>query len=155
MKFIRRVRPRYALLALTALLLACSPRIDTHGQIPDPDALAEITPGVQTREQVRQLLGTPTGTGTLNDRRWYYLTRVTESISFYDSDLIGQDVLIIEFDDSGVVSEIYRYSVTEEHDIDIVERETPTQGKDLGILEQLFGDIGRYSGPGGRPAGRR
>ena len=32
-------------------------------------------------------------------------------------------------------------------DVDPVDRETPTEGRDLTLLQQLFGNIGKFSGP--------
>ncbi len=132
-------------LALVLGAAACTPRIDTQGHYPDPDALARIEPGVQGKEEVSALLGTPTIVGTLDPNRWYYVTRVTENVSFYDPKLMEEKVVVIGFDDNGRVKSVEGYDVNQETEVELVEQETPTQGKDLSFLEQLFGNLGRYS----------
>lgn len=115
--------------------------------MPKPDALAQIQPGLQTRAEVARLLGTPTSIGTLDGERWYYLTRVTENLAFYDPKQIDQRVVVVEFDGNDRVKDIHSYSVDEARRIDFVARETPTQGKDLSVLQQLFGNFGRFERP--------
>jgi outer membrane protein assembly factor BamE (lipoprotein component of BamABCDE complex) len=141
--------------AFAVLLASCTPQVATHGHVPNPDALTQIEPGVHTREDVFRLLGTPTAVGTLDNARWYYLTRVTENIAFYDPELVGQTVFVIEFDTRGVVTDLYDYDAQENDEIDMVDRETPTQGHDMSFFEQLFGDLGRFGREGGVPSGRK
>lgn len=154
-------RSPFLRIAAFALLLgaaACTPRIDTQGHYPDPDALARIQPGLQSKEEVSALLGTPTTVGTLDPNRWYYVTRITENISFYDPKLMEEKVVVIRFDDNGRVASLDAYDVDKESEIELVGRETPTQGKDLSFFEQVFGNLGRYtrapgSQGGGGPSG--
>ena len=141
---------RHALLgcALAALLLAgCEPIVHQQGHVSDPDALAEIEPGVQTREDVARLLGTPSSVGTFDDARWYYISRRTETTAFYEPDLIDQRVTVIAFDENGLVAEVTSLSLADARAIEPVEEESPTRGRELGIFEQLFGNIGRPVAP--------
>ena len=41
------------------------------------------------------------------------------------------------------VSDVLTYDIEDGQVVDYVARETPTRGRELGILEQLFGTIGR------------
>ena len=144
-------RDRRALLgcALAAALLAgCTPIVHQQGHISDPAALAEIKPGVQTREEVARLLGTPSAVGTFDDARWYYISRLTETTAFNAAELVDQSVVVIAFDESGVVTEVTSVATEEARAIDPVEEESPTRGRDLGLLEQLLGNIGRPTAPG-------
>ena len=146
-----RGRPlRHALLgcALAALLLAgCEPIVHQQGHMSDPEALAEIEPGVQTREDVARLLGTPSSVGTFDDANWYYISRRTETTAFYEPDLIDQRVTVIAFDDNGVVAEVTSLSLADARAVEPVEEESPTRGRELGFFEQLFGNIGRPIAP--------
>ena len=143
---IRRVRSRTARLvwlAAAVVAVGCAPRIDVHGHIGAPDALDGIRPGVQTQAQVAELLGTPTVVATFDDARWYYVTRRTETVSFYDPELIAQRVVVIAFDENGVVESVDSFAAEEARAIDPVDDETPTRGRSFGLLEQLFGNLGR------------
>ena len=141
---------RHALLgcALAAVLLAgCEPIVHQQGHVSDPEALAEIKPGVQTREDVARLLGTPSSVGTFDDARWYYISRRTETTAFYEPDLIDQRVTVIAFGENGRVAEVTSLSLADARAVEPVEEESPTRGRELGVLEQLFGNIGRPIAP--------
>ena len=146
---IRRMQPAPCFaLALSALvLLACSPIVATHGHRLDERALAQIEPGHSSRDEVAQLLGSPSSRATFGDSPWYYVSQRTEQMSFYQADITNQDVVVISFDDQGVVSSIERHGLDAAREIELVSRETPTSGSELGILEQFVGNIGRFNAP--------
>ena len=130
--------------ALAAALLAgCTPIVHQQGHVSDPEALAEIKPGVQTRAEVARLLGTPSAVGTFDDARWYYISRRTETEAFNAPELVDQSVIVIAFDESGVVAEVTSVSTEEARAVVPIDEETATRGRELGLLEQLFGNIGR------------
>jgi outer membrane protein assembly factor BamE (lipoprotein component of BamABCDE complex) len=60
-------------------------------------------------------------------------------------------VLIIKFDKKGVVSDVEKKTLKDGRDIAIVQRETPTTGSDISVIQQLFGNIGRFPGQVGGP----
>ena len=126
-----------------AVTVGCSPKLDVHGHVGDPEALAEIRPGVQTQDQVAELLGTPSAVATFDDARWYYITRRTETVAFYDPDLVSQQIVVIAFDEGGVVTEVASFAAEEAREIDPVDDESPTRGRTFSLLEQLLGNLGR------------
>lgn len=135
-----------AALALALSLAACVTRDEVRGYVPDEEALSAVKPGVHTREQVIEMLGSPSTVSTFTEHRdtWYYITRRTERFAFLDEKLVDQQVVAIAFDQSGRVSEITRLGTEDARDVNPVDRRTPTLGKELGFFEQLFGNIGRF-----------
>ena len=130
--------------ALAAALVAgCTPIVHQQGHVSDSEALAEIKPGVQTRAEVARLLGTPSAVGTFEDQHWYYISRRTETEAFNAPELVDQSVIVIAFDESGVVAEVTSVSTEEARAVVPIDEETATRGRELGLLEQLFGNIGR------------
>ena len=105
--------------------------------------MAEIRPGVQTRAEVAELLGTPTMVETFGDERWYYITRRTETLAFFDPELIEQKVVVIAFDDRDRVAEVAYLDAAAARNVEPVPGESPVRGRELGILEQLFGNLSR------------
>ncbi len=57
-------------------------------------------------------------------------------------------MLAVAFDDTGLVSELRQYTLEDGRIIDPVTRKTPTLGRELNIIEQLFGNIGRFNNAG-------
>src|SRR3990172_4252584 len=114
----RRPRPATAAIGAAALaaafaLAACQPRIDARGNLPDPDTVAQIQPGLRTRAGVADLLGSPSVEGTFDDKTWYYISGRTETYAFFAPKVVDQQVLVVEFDDAGLVSGVERYGVEE------------------------------------------
>src|SRR6185312_2391266 len=127
----------WLLLASVAALAACSPRIDQRGNLLDPDAVLAVQPGVQTKDQVAQLLGTPSTVATFDDKTWYYISKRTETTAFFPSDITDQQVLFVRFNDSNVVENLKFYRKKKAYEIEPVGRTTPTYGQKLTILQQL------------------
>src|SRR5271170_6854591 len=135
-----------SLLATLGAMAACAPMVDTRGNLPPTDVIATIQPGVTTRAQVTQLLGSPSTMGTFNERTWYYIGRKTETLAFLSPELTDQQVLVVKFDDSGVVQDLEKRGMEIAQNVSMNSAETPTAGHSLGFFEQLFGNIGRFSG---------
>jgi outer membrane protein assembly factor BamE (lipoprotein component of BamABCDE complex) len=139
-------RSAAALLFVAALgLPACAPEVSTHGYRFDEAALAQLEPGRTTRDGTLQLLGSPSSVATFDDRVWYYVSRRSERMSFYQDDVVDQKVMTITFDDRDVIQSIDRQSLEDAKEVALVDRETPTSGSELSILEQFIGNIGRFN----------
>jgi outer membrane protein assembly factor BamE (lipoprotein component of BamABCDE complex) len=139
--------PLRALVVASVLVTAaaCTPRIQQTGNLPDPVAVQEIQTGVHTRRDVASLLGSPSVVSTFQDSRWYYISQRQETIAFFAPEVVDQQVLEIRFNDEGTVQETQRYSLSDAEKVDPVGRETPTEGNEFSILQQLIGNIGRFS----------
>lgn len=138
------LKPLRTLLAVT-LVGACSPVITNHGHRLDPDVIAEIQPGVTSREEVFRLLGSPSSIGTFDSERWYYISQRTEELSFYQRELTEQDVLAVEFDAAGIVSDLGRRDLAQALAIEPAPERTETLGNELTLLQQLLGNVGRFN----------
>jgi outer membrane protein assembly factor BamE (lipoprotein component of BamABCDE complex) len=141
--------PRTLLLLalLGASLVACAPRQDYRGAQIDEDRLKEVRVGVSTEPQVGAALGSPSTTSTFPQwgTTWYYISSETEAVAFLAPEVIDQQVLAISFDKEGKVREIKRYGLKDGRQVAFVDRETPTKGKDITVLEQLLGNFGRFN----------
>jgi outer membrane protein assembly factor BamE (lipoprotein component of BamABCDE complex) len=135
------------LAAALSWLAACTGTIDQRGNLPDPERLQEIQPGVHGRQDVADIIGSPSTIGTFSDSKWYYISRRTSKLAFLEPKILDQRVIVIDFDDSGVVNDIVEYTSEDGQEIQIVSRTTPTAGQKLSVVKQLFGNIGRFNKP--------
>jgi outer membrane protein assembly factor BamE (lipoprotein component of BamABCDE complex) len=131
----------------TFALIACVPQVSNHGYRLDEAALAQVESGRTSREQVLQLLGSPSSVTTFDGSVWYYVGQRTERLSFYQEEVVNQDVVAIVFDDLGTVNRIDRHGLDRAQEVSLVDRETPTAGSELTVLEQFIGNIGRFNPP--------
>ena len=136
-------------------MAACTPALEQHGNLPDPDRLAQIKPGAQSRDDVAKLLGTPSSVGVFDGETWYYIASRTESFAFYDPKVLDRQVVAIDFDQRGVVKGVRRYGLKDGRKVAIIDRVTPTGGRKLTFLEQILGNFGRFNKGANAPTGRR
>lgn len=137
-----------AILGATALLTAisgCAPIRQTHGYVPAAAYVDDIKTGSDTRADVVAKIGRPGTSGAFSDTEWFYISRTTETVAFYAPETVEQTVLLVAFDDEGVVEEVERYGLEDGQVINLVTRITPTRGKRLTVLEQLLGNLGNVN----------
>jgi outer membrane protein assembly factor BamE (lipoprotein component of BamABCDE complex) len=144
-------------MALVGAATACENVVDQRGNMPSPERLAEVKPGRFTKSDITALLGTPASTSVFGDDRWYYISSKVETVAFFKPEELERQVVVIDFDRTGTVTDVRQLTLKDGKDVSMVARETPTAGRDLTVLEQLLGNIGKFnskakddaSGPGG------
>ena len=142
-------------LALACVTISgCAAEISARGNLPTEEKLSQVKPGL-TRDQVVQILGSPSSMATFSDQSWYYIGQKVEDYAFYRPKVLERQVLVIQFDDNGQVSEVARLDKDQGKEIEMVDRTTPAVARDLSIMQQIFGNLGRVpalpgsgSGPG-------
>jgi outer membrane protein assembly factor BamE (lipoprotein component of BamABCDE complex) len=147
MKRDRRSSPVLRVLAAAgaALLSACTANVSTHGHVVDPQALEQVRPGITSREEVARLLGSPSTVGTFDKERWFYVSQRNEVMSFYKADVTAQDVVRIDFDANGIVSDIRTHGLEMAQAIEPDPNKTRTLGNELGVVQQILGNLGRFN----------
>jgi len=141
---------RVAGLVLAAMigggLSGCAAEVENHGYAPDDALLAEITAGTDTRGSVRRKIGRPSTTGVFTDSGWYYVATTVEHYMYYEPTVSDRRVVAVLFDANDVVAAVNVYGLEDSRIIDLQTRTTPTHGRELTILQQLFGNLGTLSG---------
>ena len=130
--------------ALCVGLAACGGQVAVRGNMPDPELIAEIQPGGHRREDVVDKLGSPSTVSTFMDRKWYYIGQKVEQFAFMSPTVVERSVLVVSFDETGTVDDTLMYTLEDGQIIDPVSRKTPTEGRELTVLQQLFGNLGRF-----------
>jgi outer membrane protein assembly factor BamE (lipoprotein component of BamABCDE complex) len=137
------------LLALVAgTATACAADVNLHGNLPTKDEIAEIHPGKTTKAQVTQILGSPSSVGVFDPNHWYYISKRTRRVAFFDPTTLDQEVYIVEFDKGGVVKAVEHKGMKDGENISPAPGETPAPGRHLTFLEQLIGNVGRFNTEG-------
>jgi outer membrane protein assembly factor BamE (lipoprotein component of BamABCDE complex) len=147
------LRASVALAFAAISVAACVPTVDQRGNLPDPEKMAQIHPGTTTREQVTKILGTPSSIGVFDDKSWYYISRKTKQVAFLDPDVLDQQVYIVKFDGKGVVQGVDHKDLKDGREIEPAPGATPAPGRELTFLEQVLGNVGRFSKGGSSGSG--
>jgi outer membrane protein assembly factor BamE (lipoprotein component of BamABCDE complex) len=137
-----------AAIAAVSLVAACSADVAQRGDLPERDKLAQIHPGITTRAQVEKLLGSPSSIGVFHDNSWYYISKRTKRVAFFNPDVLDQEVYIVRFNKAGVVTSLGHKTLKNGRDIAMAPGATPAPGRHLTFFEQLIGNIGKFNSGG-------
>ena len=135
---------RPAALLVAGLLVACGQTLETRGHVLDPEDLASLRLGQDTREDVQRVLGSPSTHATFRPDVWYYMSERTESFAFFDPKVVERTIVAVKFGASGTVEDVYTYTKADGREVELISRVTPTAGNELSIVQQLFGNLGRF-----------
>jgi outer membrane protein assembly factor BamE (lipoprotein component of BamABCDE complex) len=152
--FIPRLPPGALAIFGATAIVGCAASIEQRGNLPAPDKLAEIHAGATTKDEVVKILGTPSSVSVFNDNSWYYVSRRTAQVAFFDPNVLDQQVYIVNFDDQGVVKAVDHKVLEDGREITPIPRATPAPGRELSFLEQLIGNLGKFNGGGGGGGGK-
>lgn len=135
------------MVSLAATVSACAARYQKHGYVPTRDVLAEIVPGVDTRDSVAETAGIPSASGVLNDGGYYYVSTVIRHYGAAAPKPVSRQLVAINFDGNGVVSGVREFSLEDGKVIPLQRRVTSSNIEDKTFLRQLIGNLGNF-GPG-------
>ena len=143
------------LILAAAFVMGCTPVTNSRGYLPDPDAEAAIGIGKDTKTSVQQRLGFPSTEATFNADAWYYISSIEKEIAFFRPTVQSRAILAVYFDKDGKVTDLKHYTLRDGHVVAFESRITPTKGRELTFLQQLFNATpgvpvgGSNGGPGG------
>ena len=145
--------PPLPVLALfgAGLLSGCAylaPPLQARGDRVDSEQLKQLVPGVSSQSDAAALLGSPTAKGTLDQNTWIYVSEQTRPVVGGTLAVQNQHVVELRFDNRGVLRQVTALGPRDALPVSIVSRTTPAPGTEASVLQQLFGNIGRFN-PGG------
>jgi outer membrane protein assembly factor BamE (lipoprotein component of BamABCDE complex) len=136
-------------MACVSLLIAgCDPIVDARGYNTNESDFKQIVIGQSRMEDVVAILGSPSARSTFGDETWYYIQARKETRGLLAPEIAEQNVAAIRFDANQVVAAIESHTKADAVPVEMVEKTTPTEGRKLGVMEQLLGNVGRFSAPG-------
>ncbi len=127
-----------------ALISACTPTQSSRGNMVEDFRMSEITPGVSTRNNVLKSLGSPTTIAPFDDNVWYYIGQKMEKKGIFDPKVTDEKVVVVSFNDKGIVQTMEELNA-ERIDVPKSRDKTHTGGNDVGVVEQLLGNVGRFN----------
>lgn len=139
---------KYLSIFALVFVFACTDIERNHGVQLRPTALNEVTAN-SSKQDVLRAIGSPSTKSTFGNEVWYYINNRAEKQIIDDDDILEQNILAISFDEEGFISNIELFDVADSQNFAFSERQTPTAGHDLTVVEQLLGNLGRFNAAGG------
>lgn len=144
------------LCAALVVLTGCTPVIYHRGYLEDPNTEANIVAGTDTKTTIEAKLGDPSTQATFGGDAWYYISTVEKQVGFFKPLIEDRRILAIYFDGDGKVTEMKHYGMQDGNIVAFEPRQTPTRGREMTFLQQLFnatpgmpGTMQREQTPGG------
>ena len=109
----------------------------------------KLVPGTTTRADVTGLIGSPTAHATFDDNTWIYIGEVTAPVPLARPKIETQKVVVLTFDQGGVLRSRRLLDKSDAHDVSMASGSTPSPGSTTSFMQQLIGNVGRYSPLGG------
>ncbi len=148
-----RLLPVLFLLAVSACSAVETPH-QLRGNHVEADLIKELVPGTSTRSDATSLLGSPTTKGAFDDNTWIYISETTRTRVGRLPGITAQDVTMLTFDQGGVLRDVKHLNQDDGRDVSVVGRATPSPGSEASFLQQLLGNVGKFS-TGGAPGSSR
>ena len=136
-----------AILFIITTFSACSPIVATRGNFISEHNFKKISTNNSKRSDVIQNWGPPSATSSFDQNIWYYVGETTEQKGVFAPKVIARRVIKLEFskEDNETVMAITDIDPAEAKEVNLVDRTTPTAGKEFTILQQLIGNMGKYN----------
>lgn len=129
---------RLVLFAACVALAGCTPVISQRGYIQNLDAEAGVAVGKDTKTTIEKKLGDPSIQAAWGSDAWYYISSTERQIAFFTPTIESRHILAVYFDKNGTVTDMKHYSLADGHVVAFENRTTPTRGRELTFLQQLF-----------------
>jgi outer membrane protein assembly factor BamE (lipoprotein component of BamABCDE complex) len=101
---------------------------------------------------VTSLLGPPTVKAPFDDNQWVYVGEVTKPVIGGTQQVLNQQAVVVSFDSKGVLTGITHKGAGDSLPVAVVTATTPSPGTNASVLQQLLGNVGRFT-PGGPVGG--
>jgi outer membrane protein assembly factor BamE (lipoprotein component of BamABCDE complex) len=140
-----------AALSLTSCSWLLPPPVQRGNKV-DAQNMKELVPGTSTKADVTALIGSPTARATFDDNSWLYISEMTQQRPGQTLGEIAQNVVVVTFDEKGVVQKVGTRDMADALPVGMVARTTPSPGTEASFMQQLLGNIGRFSPAGLSPS---
>ena len=134
---------RAVFITAIAAVASCTTLTRSHGFVPLPEDLAQMTVGVTTRDDIVTLVGPPTTAGAANGNTLYYVQSERSRFGPFEPEVTNREVVAISFTQSGVLSNIERFGLQDGRVVVLSRRITDDGIADVTFIGQLLGTIGR------------
>ncbi|XSG82530.1 MAG: outer membrane protein assembly factor BamE [Methyloligella sp. ZOD6] len=114
--------------------------IDHHGHVFTDVDTSLVRPGM-TKEDVELTLGSPDTKGTIDGDSYYYISSTQKQVAFLKPWEIDRQVIAVYFNNNERVRDVAHYGMKDGIIVDFADDESPARGKDMSMVEQLFGNV--------------
>ena len=140
---------KYTLATLVALSVSgCTAQYRDHGYLPDEVDLEQVVVGVDNRTTVQEVLGSPLGSGVMEDGAMFYISTRVKHYAFYEPKVVEREMLVVSFDAEDQVENIEKFGLEDGRVVTLSRRVTTGPVKGPKFLKQILGNLGNFNPAG-------
>ena len=98
----------------------------------------------KSKQDVENLLGSPTTVSIFGQETWYYITSKKETIAFLPDKLVEQNIVEITFNPNGAINKVFWYSEKDANQLKLIDEYTVTKGTNTTTIQKFFHNVGRF-----------
>lgn len=137
---------RTALLFTCMLALsACTPIVTTHGNMLPAHKIEAVVPNVTGRADIMANWGPPTTVSPFDNNTWYYIGETDSQKGIFEHEVEKRQMVKVTFNAEDKVAEIVKIDSKAGRDVDVVDRKTPSAGKEYTAVQQFIGNLGKFN----------
>ncbi len=126
------------------MMSACAPTVAQRGNMLEDYQISEVKVGTSTRSDVLRNLGSPTTKSTFDPNVWYYIGQETSKKGILDPKVTKERIVLAAFDDEGLLIDLQDVD-RERINIPYERSKTPTHGNDISLMQEFFGNLGKFN----------
>ena len=123
---------------------SCMIRQEHHGKELTKEALNKLKINKSTKEEVLDILGTPSSISTFNNNIWYYISLKKKGVSILNPKITDQVVIEIRFKNE-ILVRLKKYTNDELSSFKFNKQKTEVKGNESGVLKDFVRNLGRYN----------
>ncbi len=132
-----------ALMGSTLLLGGCGTILDQRGHVAQAGAIEDISVGLP-RTEVVDILGSPSVITKSGGLSYYYISSLQSRFNILGNKEKERNVVAVHFRNNRVIK-VAHYGLQDGVVVDFIAKTTPTYKKDLNFIQEIFGNVGRFT----------
>ena len=127
------------LIISTLILTSCTEKISYSGKMFN---LNENIYNLNTKKETISYLGYPNYIDPI-EKKYFYYSEKKISKNFFNNKIIDRKLIVIHFNSNDTIKSIDEYDLSSQNQIKLVEDQTTNEIFKQGLLEKVFGGIGK------------
>ena len=119
--------------------------VEMRGQFVSDQAISEINSEKPDKQEVANLLGTPTFVPDYTANTWYYVQRSMTSRAWFNPKVVQQRIVKVSFDSNGKLLEAVLLEGSHNEQISSLGDYTKTHGTEKSGIQKFVKNIGRFN----------
>ena len=132
------------IVSILVLITGCSPTYRNHGYVPSVTELNQLKVGKSSKENVKNLFGSPSSIGLVQEDRWFYLYTKIKNFMYRPPEITERQLVVVTFGSNGLLENIEKFELQDKEVVVLSRRITESGIKGVSLIQQLLNSAGNY-----------